>query len=167
MVVFYDKKGHMVWGKTHTSSAMKSKSPIDRDVHGKTDLLKVCFDLYCYHCYYLFHWDIYITLVCLFIRCGAEYSYLSRLNVFDVSLKSFKEFKAFWTCYFAYPSVKVTDTFWRVRGQITSRVENMAYESMRAIYFHTNTKWYYHITPIYLGSWIHCGQRSIMCHILG
>ena len=115
---------------------------MDRDVHVKTDLLKVCFDLYCYHCCYLFHWDIYITLVCLFIRCGAEYSYVSRLNVCDVSLKSFKEFKAFWTCYFASPSVKVTDTFWRVRGQITSRVENMAYESMRAIYFHTNTKWY-------------------------
>ena len=53
--VYYGKKGHKIWRKTNTSAAKKVQSLIDRDVHGKTDSLKVCCDIYCHNYSFLFH----------------------------------------------------------------------------------------------------------------
>ena len=67
LAVTYGKKGHIIWGETHTSDANKAWSPIDINVLGTTGLLKVCCDLYRYHYSSLCHWNIlsYNTLTIL------------------------------------------------------------------------------------------------------
>ena len=74
----------------------------------------------------------------------------ANLQVYGISLTSFKEFRTFWTCYFVDPLVKGTDNFWKIRGlidgfnelhrKIASGKEKTAYESMIAIQFCTTPK---------------------------
>ena len=42
-------------GETHTSVSKKARNPVDRDVHGNKDLLKLHCDLYHHHYILLCH----------------------------------------------------------------------------------------------------------------
>ena len=93
----------------------------------------------------------YLTQLCSFLGCFFEYLPLFLpLQVCGISLKRFKEFRIFWPSSFVYLLVKGTDNFWKINGlvygfnglcgQIASRIEKMADESMSAIRFCTTPK---------------------------
>ena len=92
----------------------------------------------------------YLTLLHSFIGYYFEYSPLIPLQVRGVSLTRFKDFKAFWPCSFAYPTVNGIDNFWELRGlidgfndsrrKIYSGVVKTANVSMSAIQFCTPLK---------------------------
>ena len=52
---YLGEKGKHAVKKTHTSDDNKAQTLIDRDVSGKTYLLKVLCDMYHYNYFYLFH----------------------------------------------------------------------------------------------------------------
>ena len=92
----------------------------------------------------------YLTQLCSFIGYLLEYLTLSPLQVCGISLTSFNDFKAFWTCSFTNPTVKGIYNFWKVRGlidgfnnscrQIVSGLVRNANESISAIHYHTTPK---------------------------
>ena len=149
-----------------------------RDVRETTDLYKLCCAHYRHLYIYAYHWTLYRTQPCLFHGCFFEYlPIFLRLQDCGISLTSFKEFRTFLPCSFVDPLVKGTNNFCKIRGlidgfnksrrKITSGKENpqmsqwVPYDSVPPLKDICRT------TPIYLGSWIHWGQRWRKCRAQG
>ena len=55
LAVNFGNKGHILWGKNHTSATNKEKNYNMHRWSQQADLLKVCCDIYCYNYSYLCH----------------------------------------------------------------------------------------------------------------
>ena len=103
-------------------------------------------------------------------------TYLYTLQVCNIYLTMFKEFKYFWPFSFTYPSVKGIDNFWKVRviiGRFNESCRQIASEEKWQMsqwvlyYFLTPLNYIYRTTHIFLGIRRHCGRRWRMWIFLG
>ena len=124
-----------------------------RDFRGNIYLHKVCFYIYspchCYACRWIFlsYTTLFISWTLVWVLTS-----LYPLQVFGISLTSFKGFKTSWPSSFTSTLVKGTDNLRKFRGifdglneshrQISSGVGKTAYDSMSAIQFRITPKWY-------------------------
>ena len=117
--VTHGNRGHTIWSEIPKYFGNKAPTKLQRYVFGKTNLYKVCCDLYRTFYIHVCHLIIssyttsFISWILLWVL-----TYLYTLHICGISLTRFKKFRTFWPCPSVDPSVKGTDNFWKVHGII-------------------------------------------------
>ena len=117
--VRHGKKGHKLSGETQMYLSKNPWTKLHRDVHGKTDLLRVNCDLYSHHYCYACHWIILSnTTLLISWMFLLDPTCIFPLQFCVISLTRFKEFKACWSFSFTSLLVKFIDNFWNFCGLV-------------------------------------------------